>query len=147
VAAVLLPQAFLADGELLRGDKAWLAGTFGGWLEGNAVVTPEGRMVDMLRVESGYPEKAAIVKVSADGSRLSFDPQSGFVEFPGGAKTFSIRRDPKGNLYWSVATLVPERHRAAGRPGTGETPVPPADYPICSSKLISARCGSSHGPK
>jgi hypothetical protein len=33
----------------LAGDKAWLNGTFGGWLEGNVVVTPEGRVVDVLR--------------------------------------------------------------------------------------------------
>ena len=31
-------------------DSTYLEGNFRGWLEGNAVVTPEGKMVDMLRV-------------------------------------------------------------------------------------------------
>ena len=32
-------------------DTAWLNGHFGGWLEGNAVVAPDGVVVDMLRVD------------------------------------------------------------------------------------------------
>ena len=52
----------------------WLGGDFGGWLEGNAVVTPEGRIVDVLRVDVTREEKAAIIEISADGKVASFDP-------------------------------------------------------------------------
>ncbi|MCL4787738.1 MAG: glycoside hydrolase [Verrucomicrobia bacterium] len=99
-------------------DAAWLGGDFRAWLEGNAVVTREGRIVNILRVDTpGCPEKAAIVNVSADGKTSSFDPATGFMDFPGGAKKFTIRFDPRSDLYWSLATLVPEKHQDAGRPG------------------------------
>lgn len=99
-------------------DAAWLDGNFRAWLEGNAVVTREGRVVNILRVDTpNCPEKAAIVNVSADGKISSFDSATGFIDFPGGAKKFVIRFDSRSNLYWSLATIVPERHQNAGRPG------------------------------
>jgi len=89
----------------------------GGWLEGNAVITREGSMADILRVDSrNYPEKAAIVNISADGKTASFDPATGFVEFPGGAKKFAIRHDSVSDEYWSLANFVPERHQKNGPP-------------------------------
>ncbi len=102
----------------LPGSTNWLEGTFGGWLEGNAVVARDGRVLDILRVDTvGYPEKAAVVGVSADGRTVSFDPQNGFISFPGGAKKFTIRHDPKSDCYWSLATIVPERHQGKTKPG------------------------------
>lgn len=99
-------------------DPEWLGGGFRGWLEGNAVVTRQGDIVDILRVDTpDCPEKAAIVTISADGKTASFDPVTGFIDFPGGAKKFSIRYDPKTDLYWSLATMVPKKHQDAGRPG------------------------------
>src|SRR5690606_24787661 len=75
-------------------DPAWLDGKFNAWLEGNAVLTPEGRVVDILRVDY-RPEggTAAIVSISDDGRTASFDPKTGFVSFPGGSKKFTIRHD------------------------------------------------------
>ena len=90
-------------------DAQWLGGNFNAWLEGNAVVAPSGRVVDVLRVDTpGLPERAAIVNLSADGKVASFDPATGFIEFPGGAKKFTIRQDPQGGGYWSLATIVPQ---------------------------------------
>ncbi len=118
VDADMLDAANWAFSNFLPSDAKWLDGSFGGWLEGNAVVTREGRLVDMLRVDTrGYPEKAALVKISDDGRRASFDPQDGFVDFPGGAKKFTVRFDARTEQYWSLATIVPERHQLAGRPG------------------------------
>lgn len=98
-------------------DPQWLDGKFGGWLEGNAVVAPDGSMVNVLRVDTpGCPEKAAIVTISPDGKTAAFDPATGFIDFPGGAKKFTIRRDGPDGLYWSLATIVPERLQEAGRP-------------------------------
>jgi hypothetical protein len=97
----------------LPSNRAWNGGDMGAWLEGNAVVTPAGELVDLLRVQTKSPdEKAAIVHVSADGKKTSFDPATGFVPFPGGGKKFTVRFDPRSRLYWSVATIVPPRHRA-----------------------------------
>lgn len=100
----------------LAGDSAWLNGRFGGWLEGNAVVTPQETVVDLLRVEvPPGPEAAALIEISADGVRATFDPDRGFVEFPGGAKKFTVRRDDAGQ-YWSLTNPVLEHH-AAEHPG------------------------------
>lgn len=103
----------------LRRDPKWLGGQFGAWLEGNAVVTPEGGLVDILRVDvASVPEKAAIVQISADGKTASFDPASGFIDFPGGAKKFTIRPDPRGGGYWAIASIIPEASTASTeRPG------------------------------
>ena len=113
-----------ADADLLRADswtatnflpsdRGWNNGDMGAWLEGNAVVAPDGSLVDVLRVQTRSPdEKAAIVRIGADGRTATFDPATGFVPFPGGGKKFAIRFDPKTRLYWSLATVVPERHRA-----------------------------------
>jgi hypothetical protein len=102
----------------LPGNTNWLAGEFGGWLEGNAIVTREGRMLDILRVETpGFPERAAMVDVSDDGRKASFNPASGFIHFPGGAKKFTIRYDPESDAYWSLSSVVPEPAPAKKRPG------------------------------
>lgn len=84
-------------------EASWLEGKFGGWLEGNAVVTPQGQIVDILRADTKtQPEKAAIIEVSSDGKQMSFDPATGFIDFPGGAKKFSIRHDAQSGHYWSL---------------------------------------------
>lgn len=96
----------------LGGRPEWLEGKFGGWLEGNAVVTRAGEMVDFLRVDyRAGREKAALVKLSRDGQRATFDPSDGFIEFPGGCKKFTIRYDPQSQRYWSLANFVPEKYR------------------------------------
>ena len=118
VEADLLNATNWTFSNFLPRDPAWLGGQFNAWLEGNAVVTPEGRIVNILRVDTpGLPEKAAIVNISADGKTASFDPATGFVDFPGGAKKFSIRTDPRGGGYWTLATIVPEQFAGAGKPG------------------------------
>jgi len=101
----------------LPSDRAWNGGDMGAWLEGNAVVTPAGEVVDVLRVQTkSCDEKAAIVRVSQDGKTASFDPATGFIKFPGGAKKFTIRFDPSSKRYWSLANIVldPYRSREAG---------------------------------
>jgi len=93
-------------------DPQLLDGKFGGWLEGNAVVAPDGKIVDILRVD--HPdanERAAILEVSADGKQMNFDAAKDFIDFPGGAKKFTIRRDPNDGSYWSLANYVPPDKR------------------------------------
>jgi hypothetical protein len=93
----------------LTRDPGWLSGQFNAWLEGNAVIARDGRVLDILRVDTPtLPERAAIVEISSDGKRASFDPARDFTLFPGGAKKFVIRFDPKSDAYWSLATIVSE---------------------------------------
>lgn len=65
------------------------------WLEGNAVIAPDGSIVDILRVDD--LERAAILKLT--GIRLKLER---FVHFPGGGTKFTIRYDPVSKLYWSL---------------------------------------------
>ena len=110
-ADLLAAESWTCSNRLPR-DPAWLGGQFGGWLEGNAVVTPEGKLVNILRADSRNPdEKAAVVTVSDDGQEQSFDPASGFVDFPGGAKKFSIRFDEQTKRYWTLCNWVPPKQR------------------------------------
>ena len=107
----LLKRESWTFSNFLSSSTSWVHDTFGGWLEGNAVATPDGEVVDILRVETkGYPEKGAVVRISADGKLAWFDPLSGFIDMPGGAKKFTIRYDKKSGLYWTLTNDVPERH-------------------------------------
>lgn len=91
----------------------------GAWLEGNVVVTPEGGLVDVLRVDTRtLPEKAAILRLGRPDESPSFDPAKGFVDFPGGAKKFTIRWDAKSGRYWSLATVVPDGWGRLGKPAS-----------------------------
>src|SRR5262249_23827527 len=92
-------------------------GDFGGWLEGNVVFTPEGKVMDILRVDtSRLPEKAALMDVSADGREVTFDSNSGFIDMLGGAKKFTIRRDPTDGAYWTIASIASGTDSDAGVP-------------------------------
>ncbi len=109
--ADLLVAANWTASNALPHDPAYLGGKFGGWLEGNAVVAPDGSIVNMLRVDfRAVPEKAAIVRISADGRQASFDPARDFVDFPGGCKKFVIRPDPRDGRYWTLANAILPAH-------------------------------------
>jgi len=92
----------------LQHDSAYLNGNFRGWLEGNAVVTPDGSLVNILRVATAEKgrDMAAMVNISADGKTASFDPSKGFMDFTGGARKFSIRYDKKSGRYWSICNMI-----------------------------------------
>ena len=125
--ADLLNAANWTCSNFLPSDRAWNGGDMGAWLEGNAVVTPAGEVVDVLRVQTKSPdEKAALVHISPDGKAASFDPATDFIPFPGGAKKFTIRFDPQTKRYWALASIVPDRYRA-DNPGPSAThsPLPP----------------------
>ena len=115
--ADLLKAASWTSSNALARSPDWLDGDFGGWLEGNAVVTPDGGIVDMLRVDTSHGEKAAMVHISADGATATFDPAKDFIDFPGGAKKFTIRYDPLTKLYWTLANFIPADFEGAARPG------------------------------
>ena len=80
------------------------------WLEGNMVESPDGALWNILRFNSSRDglNKAAWVRVSEDGSELSFDPVTGIRPFPGGASKFTIRRDPRAGAYWTLVNDMEE---------------------------------------
>jgi hypothetical protein len=83
------------------------------WLEGNAVVSPSGEMLDILRVDN--IEKAAVVALGPDG-RLTWREM---VEFPGGSKKFTIRFDRRSKRYWALSNqALPEYADSAARPAS-----------------------------
>jgi hypothetical protein len=94
-------------------DSTYLDGKFGGWLEGNFVVSPEGKMIDFLRVATSElgRDLAAIINISEDGATTSFDPATGFIDFVGGARKFTIRRDEKTGRYWTICNMIGKKFR------------------------------------
>jgi hypothetical protein len=120
--ADLLDAANWTTTNRLGRNPAWLDGKFGGWLEGNAVLTRDGHIVDILRADTKtQPEYAAIIEISSDGRQATFDPAKGFIEFPGGAKKFCIRYDEPSQHYWSLVNWVPPKHAAEVSPRTRNT--------------------------
>jgi len=109
-ADLLLASSWTSSTRVVSKDT-WLDHEFDGWLEGNAVPTPDGGLVNILRAHTWLGDLAAIIPVSADGKTSAFDPKTGFIKFPGGAKKFTIRYDPVSKLYWSLTNSVDEDTR------------------------------------
>lgn len=101
----------------------WFNGRRPGWLEGNVVPTPQGGLINLLRIHAepamtdrfettggaaGIPrfEVGARCEVSANGRALSFDPQKGFVHFPGSQSKYTVRYDPVSRRYWSLVQKI-----------------------------------------
>ncbi|UTA69919.1 sialidase family protein [Emticicia sp. 21SJ11W-3] len=89
-------------------DSTYLNGKFNAWLEGNAVISRNGEMLDILRVDvpQGNAEVAAFVKIGRNGKMATFDKQTGFVPMPGASKKFSIRYDSNSDRYWALVNTV-----------------------------------------
>lgn len=98
----------------LRYNQDWIGRA---WLEGNIVKTPEGNLVNILRTHV-LPDggTAAIVEVSKYGGEVSFDPNTGFIDFPGGDKKFTIRFDAVTQRYWSLSNYVAPEFRGLDVP-------------------------------
>jgi len=75
-----------------------------GWLEGNLVITPEGSLVNILRL-ARTANLAAVVRIN-DDEKIYFEPLDGFINLPGGCKKFTIRFDPLSERYWSITNHV-----------------------------------------
>ena len=79
-----------------------------GWLEGNAIVNPDGELVNVLRVSSLIPslgtvDTAAVMRISDDGATATFDPENDFIDMPGAGVKFVIRYDDETGLYWTLS--------------------------------------------
>ncbi len=104
-------KSWTFSNELAR-DPSWLNGEFHGWLEGNIVVTPDDKLVNMLRVDHPpHGDTAAMIRINEEDHTISFDPKTGFIDFPGGGKKFIIRYDPKSKQYISLTNWAPPEYR------------------------------------
>jgi hypothetical protein len=74
------------------------------WLEGNVVLDPDKKLVNILRTNRGGADKAAIVRVRPDGTELHYDPDNDFIDMPGGGVKFTVRYDERTSRYWSIAS-------------------------------------------
>ena len=52
--------------------------------------------------------RACVVNISNEGKVSDFNHNTGFIDFPGGTKKFSIRYDEKTGKYISLANYIPE---------------------------------------
>ena len=100
-------------------DPAWIPADWDTperpcWLEGNVVATPNGELWNILRLNARpMVNRAVIAKIHDNGQRITFDPETGFIDFPGGGTKFTIRYDTETNLYLSLVnnTTNPEWKR------------------------------------
>ncbi|MFI4912209.1 MAG: LamG-like jellyroll fold domain-containing protein [Sedimentisphaeraceae bacterium JB056] len=96
-------------------DPAWEC-TSPGWLEGNVVENPDGEVVVLMRYHTNpVVDKAAILTLSEDDTVLSFDPETGFIDMPGGMHKFDIHRDPVTGLYLTLNNNNTDLSRPAQR--------------------------------
>ncbi len=108
VGADLLDADSWHRSNVVASDQTLLSGNFHGWLEGNAVVLPNGGMGVLLRVDAKpTADTAALVVVSADGRTESFAPNSDIISMPGGSVKFTVRQDPRTGDYWSITNVMP----------------------------------------
>lgn len=74
-----------------------------GWIEGNAVVAPDGRIKNILRVNSTpFYDRGAMVHIQNDGQSATFNPRTDFLNLPGAQSKFQIKFDSVSNLYWMM---------------------------------------------
>ena len=90
------------DYDLIPSDWNVTAKT-GGFLEGNAVVAPNGEIWDILRTTlPPATDKVAILKLSQDGKTLSIDKEQAYATMPGGSHKFSVKYDEKSGKYIAI---------------------------------------------
>lgn len=138
------------DSDLLRADS-WSAttplpydsaDTGGNWLEGNAVVAPDGSIADILRIDKSGLEKAALLRLTADGTSLNWNPTRDRIDFPGGAVKFTIRYDPVSHHYWSLVNK--QRNPDARRNVLALTSSPDLVHWTIQAQLLQHRDQAKH---
>ncbi len=92
-----------------------------GWMEGNVLEMPDGSFCDLMRVHLAKCNRAALLNYSPETGELSFDYETGIIDFPGGSSKFTVRRDPVTKRYFTLSN-----------------PVPDDQHPNCRNKLTAS---------
>lgn len=74
----------------------------GSIIEGNAVVAPDGKVVNLIRTNSTRTSAYATILHTEGTDRLYFDPDTDWVRMPGGGKKFTVRFDETSMMYWAL---------------------------------------------
>lgn len=102
-------------------DPDWPGAAVGlskGCIEGNAAVSPEGKLCCLLRyeIENCVPSYGKILMLSADPSlpeqAMKFEK---FVDFNGNKTQFFILRDPVGKRYYGIGNRILDKHSVRNR--------------------------------
>lgn len=96
----------------LKYNKNWegaVAGDNRGFIEGNAVVLPNGEIGNMLRyfTNGGTPSYglAGILQGSCENPGKALELYR-FVKFPGNLSKFDVKKDEKSGLYFSICSRI-----------------------------------------
>ncbi len=81
------------------------------WLEGNILLTPEKRLVNILRCHTETDNIACVLAVSDDGTTVTPDPEMPTIALPGACKKFTVRYDERSGRYWSLTNYPLPRYR------------------------------------
>ena len=107
------------DADLLRRDSWTFSNSIKSWencqwIEGNAVVNPKNRLVNILWTnlrtrggigEEGFIEEdepASIVYINEDRKILEHDERKDRITFLGGGAKFVVKKDPNREYYFSI---------------------------------------------
>ncbi len=119
----------------IRFNEAWINARSPNWLEGNIVVTPEGKLVNFMRLETwtdsgisyeitgvakGKPrnEIAAIIDVDEKNMSMEFENKArNYIHFPGAETKFTIRYDSISNRYWAITNKISSFRNTTGTHG------------------------------
>lgn len=108
---ILTPNAWTMSAPLTY-DPGWNGAVCGdnrGFIEGNAVLLPDGRVGNILRyfTDKGIPPYGLVPilcgNTKCPEKKLKFEA---FAEFPGNLSKFHILQDPIGKRYYSIASRV-----------------------------------------
>ncbi len=81
------------------------------WLEGNIVLTPDNRLINILRCHTDSDNVACVLSVSDDGTTVDVDPEMPSIPLPGACKKFTIHYDDRSRRYWSLTNYPLPRYR------------------------------------
>ena len=119
----LLKAASWTKSNRVKFNPEWINASNPEWLEGNVVITPENKIANLLRLNSEQETNgmfdlecpcdaftryniAAMLPVSDDGTKITFDPFQNFVNFPGALSKFTVRFDSVSGKYWTIVNKI-----------------------------------------
>ncbi len=82
-----------------------------GWLEGNVVERPNGKIANIMRVHGITDEVAAYVEFDGKLGKKATFTKDMFVRLPGACKKFTMRYDPISKRYYALSNWTPENMR------------------------------------